>query len=111
MPVRIPAARRSEVLFFGAAGATALAPFYMMMPGASERVAAQTAHWAPRWERNITFFKSPVERGVQRIAPPVERTVKRTVARMPMEKVATGTHRRISNGVARAGKNLHELHL
>ncbi|KAH8912466.1 hypothetical protein BR93DRAFT_79399 [Coniochaeta sp. PMI_546] len=106
MPVRIPAPRRSEILFFGAAGATAFAPFYMMMPGASERVAAQTAHWAPRWERNITFFKSPVERGVQRISPHAERTVKKTVARVPMEKMATGTHRRISNGVARAGRNL-----
>lgn len=106
MPVRIPAAHRSEILFFGAAGAAAFAPFYMMMPGASERVAAQTAHWAPRWERNITFFKSPVERGVQRISPPVERTVKRTVARVPMERVAADAHRRITNGVARAGKNL-----
>ena len=106
MPVRIPAAARSELLFFGAAGATAFAPFYMMMPGASERVAAQTAHWAPRWERNITFFKSPVERSVQRISPPVERTVKKTVARVPMEKVAAGTHRRITKGVERAGRNL-----
>ncbi|KAJ9160899.1 hypothetical protein NKR19_g2797 [Coniochaeta hoffmannii] len=106
MPVRIPAAARSEILFFAGAGATAFAPFYMMMPGASERVAAQTTKWAPRWERNITFFKSPVERGVQRISPHAERTVKKTVERVPMEKMATGTHRRISNGVARAGRNL-----
>jgi hypothetical protein len=106
MPVRIPAAARSEVLLFGAAGATAFAPFYMMMPGAEERLAAQTARWAPRWERNITFFKNPVERGVQRISPPVERTVKRIERRVPMERVATSAHRRIQNGVARAGRNL-----
>lgn len=106
MPVRIPAPTRSEVLFFAGAGTAVFAPFYMMMPGATERVAAQTTKWAPRWERNITFFKSPVERGVQRISPPVERTVKKTAAKLPMEKVATGTHRRISNGVARVGKNL-----
>jgi hypothetical protein len=106
MPVRIPAAHRTEILFFAGAGATAFAPFYMMMPGASERVAAQTTKWAPRWERNITFFKSPVERGVQRISPHAERTVQKTVAKVPMEKMATNAHRRITNGVARAGKNL-----
>lgn len=106
MPVRIPTARASEVALFGAAGITSFAPFYMMVPGANERLASQTATWAPRWERNITFFKNPVERGVQRIAPPVERTVKKINERVPMEKIATATHRRIEKGVARAGKNL-----
>jgi hypothetical protein len=106
MPVRIPAARPSEIAIFGAAGVTGFAPFYLMVPGANERMASQTGKWAPRWERNITFFKNPVERGVQRLSPPVERTVKKINDKVPMEKMATATHHSIEKGVARAGKNL-----
>lgn len=106
MPVHIPAARSSELLFFGAAGVTGFAPFYLMLPGAEERLARQTAKWAPRWERNITFFKNPVERGVQRISPPVERTVKRIDKRLPLEKMAVRVDKGIKAGVARAGRNL-----
>lgn len=79
MPVRIPSAGRTETLCFGAAGASVFAPFYLMMPGAEERMAKQTAYWAPRWERNITFFKSPVERGTQRVTPPVAKMVRNSV--------------------------------
>lgn len=49
MPVRIPAARSSELFTFGVAGVAGLAPLYMLMPGATERVASHTARWAPRW--------------------------------------------------------------
>lgn len=49
MPIRIPAARRSELLTFGVGGIAAFAPLYMMMPGATERLASQTTRWAPRW--------------------------------------------------------------
>lgn len=52
MPVRIPNARSSEILTFGVGGIAAFAPLYMMIPGATERVAAQTARWAPRWYVN-----------------------------------------------------------
>lgn len=55
MPVRIPRARSSEILCFGVGGVAAFAPLYMMMPGATERVASQTARWAPRW-LVIPFF-------------------------------------------------------
>ncbi|KAJ4390123.1 hypothetical protein N0V93_007597 [Gnomoniopsis smithogilvyi] len=103
MPVRIPRARSSEVLCFGVGGIAAFAPLYMMMPGATERVASQTARWAPRWERNINFFVSPVERGTQFITPPVERTVKRIEAKLPLEKAAVGVDRRIKKGLDRAG--------
>ncbi|OAA67113.1 hypothetical protein SPI_01689 [Niveomyces insectorum RCEF 264] len=52
MPVRIPAARTSEVLSFGVAGVGAFAPLYLLLaPGAEETLARQTARWAPRWER------------------------------------------------------------
>lgn len=55
MPVRIPKARSSEVFTFGVAGVAGLAPLYMMMPGATERIASQTARWAPRWYVKIGF--------------------------------------------------------
>ncbi|KAK3353683.1 hypothetical protein B0T25DRAFT_219701 [Lasiosphaeria hispida] len=93
MPVRIPAATKTEVFTMGAAGVTAFAPFYMLAPGAEERVARQTVKWAPRWERNITFFKSPVERGIQRLTPPVARTVQRVEHRLPLDKAAQKTER------------------
>ncbi|KAK0637096.1 hypothetical protein B0T17DRAFT_484530 [Bombardia bombarda] len=99
MPVRIPAANATEVLCFGAAGVGGFAPFYMMLPGAEERVARQTAKWAPRWERNITFFKSPVERGIQRVSPPVARTVQKIDQKLPLEKMAKRTDHRIAKSV------------
>lgn len=101
MPVRIPKARASEVAFIGAAGVTSFAPFYMMMPGAEERLASQTVHWAPRWERNISFFRNPAERSIQHVSPSVERTVQRVHARLPMERMAVATHRNIEKGFTR----------
>ncbi|CAN8102089.1 unnamed protein product [Discula destructiva] len=101
MPVRIPTARRSELLTFGVGGIAAFAPLYMMMPGATERMASQTARWAPRWERNINFFVAPVERGTQFIAPPVERTVKRLDSKLPLEKAARTVDRRIKKSLNR----------
>lgn len=99
MPIRIPNARSSEVLCFGAAGVGVFAPFYMLLPGAEERLAARTARWAPRWERNITFFKSPVERSIQRVTPPIGRTVQRIDRRLPLERMAQNVDRRIKNGI------------
>jgi hypothetical protein len=86
MPVIIPKASPTEIVSFGMAGVAAFAPFYMIMPGAEERMAKQTTYWAPRWERNITFFKYPVERGIQRVTPPVARTVQTIDRRLPLEK-------------------------
>ncbi|KAL1847653.1 hypothetical protein Daus18300_013886 [Diaporthe australafricana] len=103
MPVRIPAARSTELLTFAGAGAFVLTPLYMLMPGASERMATQTARWAPRWERNIGYFAAPVERTTQRITPPVERAVKRIDSRLPLGKVARGVDSRIKRGIDRAG--------
>ncbi|KAK3391125.1 hypothetical protein B0H63DRAFT_132398 [Podospora didyma] len=102
MPVRIPAPTKTEVFCFGAAGVGALAPFYMMAPSANERVARQTLKWAPKWERNITFFKSPVERGIQKMSPPVARTVQKIEGKLPLEKVANRASSRID-------KNFHIL--
>lgn len=99
MPVRIPAPRRSETITFGCAGVAFFAPFYMMMPGAEERVARQTLKWAPRWERNITFFKSPIERSIQKVTPPVARTVQRVEHRLPLEKVAKRADSRIKKNL------------
>jgi len=101
MPLRIPAATRGEVLCFGAAGVSAFAPFYLMFPGAEERLTRQTLKWAPRWERNITFFKSPVERGIKRVSPPVARTVQRVEHRLPLDKMAQKTDRGIKKGIVR----------
>ncbi|KAK3485822.1 uncharacterized protein B0T23DRAFT_326409 [Neurospora hispaniola] len=93
MVVRIPAAGMTEYIFFGAAGVGTLAPLAMGIPGAEERVARATAKWAPRWERNINYFTNhvPVERGIQRITPPVERAVHRVEHELPLEKAAVAT--------------------
>lgn len=104
MPVRVPklpGAKRSEIFCMGAAGVGVLTPLYLIMPGAEERLAHQTTKWAPRWERNISFFTSPVERGVQRIEPPVARAVQRLDDRLPLEKMAKRVDTGIRNGIAR----------
>ncbi|KAK4158251.1 hypothetical protein C8A00DRAFT_39444 [Chaetomidium leptoderma] len=103
MPVRIPAATRTEIIAMGAAGVTGFAPFYLMAPGAEARLSKQTVKWAPRWERNITFFKNPVERGIQRVTPPIERTVHRIEHRLPLEKAAKRTEKGIKKNLDRLG--------
>ncbi|GAB1316755.1 hypothetical protein MFIFM68171_06965 [Madurella fahalii] len=103
MPVRIPAATRTEVWCMGAAGVTSLAPFYLMAPSANDRLTKQTTKWAPRWERNITFFKSPAERGINRITPPIERAVHRLENRLPLERAAKGVDRSIRKNLDRLG--------
>ncbi|KAK4189263.1 hypothetical protein QBC35DRAFT_148682 [Podospora australis] len=99
MPVRIPAATRTEVFCMGAGGISAFAPFYLMAPGAEERLARQTTKWAPKWERNITMFKNPVERGVQRMSPPVARTVQRVERNLHLEQAAQRTDRGIKKSL------------
>ncbi|KAK3996169.1 hypothetical protein QBC44DRAFT_158724 [Cladorrhinum sp. PSN332] len=103
MPVRIPAPTRTEMFCVSAGGLSTLAPFYMMAPGAEDRVARQTTKWAPRWERNITMFKSPVERGVQRISPPVARTVQKIENRLHLEQAAKRTDKGIKATLDRMG--------
>ncbi|KAK4108435.1 hypothetical protein N656DRAFT_784190 [Canariomyces notabilis] len=103
MPVRIPAATRTEVWCMGAAGVTSLAPFYLMAPSANERLTKQTTKWAPRWERNITFFRTPAERSINRIKPPVEKAVQRLEQRLPLEKVAKRVDRGIKKNLDRLG--------
>ncbi|KAF7551307.1 hypothetical protein G7Z17_g5098 [Cylindrodendrum hubeiense] len=104
MPVRIPRlpqARRSEIITFGAAGVGVLTPLYIFMPGAEERISNQTNKWAPRWERNINYFASPVERGVQRIEPPVARMVQRVDERLPLERMAKSVEKGIRSGITK----------
>ncbi|KAK1775737.1 hypothetical protein QBC45DRAFT_334509 [Copromyces sp. CBS 386.78] len=110
MPVRIPAAGMTEYICFGAAGVGTLAPLAMAIPGAEERLARQTSKWAPRWQRNISFFKNPLERGVQRITPPVARTVQRVEHRLHLEQAAIATGngaRRSMRGVEKAARHWH----
>jgi hypothetical protein len=87
----------------GAASVAGFAPFYLMIPGASERLSQQTVKWAPRWERNITFFRSPVERGIKRVAPPIERAFHRMENRLPLERAAKGADRGIKRNLDRMG--------
>jgi hypothetical protein len=87
----------------GAAGVTSLAPFYLMAPSANERLTKQTTKWAPRWERNITFFRTPAERSINRIKPPVEKAVQRLEQRLPLEKVAKRVDRGIKKNLDRLG--------
>lgn len=98
---RLPRARRSEILLIGAAGVGVLAPLYMFMPGAEEKLHNQTAKWAPSWERNINFFTPPVERGVQKIEPPIHRAVQRMEERLPLEKMAKSVEGGIRKSIDR----------
>lgn len=101
LPSRLPKAKATEILAIGAAGVGVLAPLYMLMPGAEERLADQTTKWAPQWERNINFFTPPVERGVQRIEPPVSKAVQRIDERLPLEKMAKNVDSGIRYSMAR----------
>ncbi|KAI0438427.1 hypothetical protein F4803DRAFT_534983 [Xylaria telfairii] len=103
MPVRIPAARGSERAIIGMAGVASFAPFYMMLPGAEERLASQTARWAPRWERSISRVAAPAARFAQRAEPRVSRTVKKIDNKLPLEKMAQNVDRRIKKGIDRMG--------
>lgn len=101
MPVRIPAAKRSEIMIIGAAGVGVLAPLYMIMPGAEDKLAKQTTKWAPRWEKNISYFTPATEKGIQRIEPPVARVVQNIDNRLPLEKMAKNVDGRIKRGIER----------
>ena len=101
MPVRIPRAGRTEALCFAGAGVGVFAPLYMLLPGAEERLAAQTARWAPRWDRSISYVSPRLERGIQRVTPPVERTVKHIDQRLPLERMAKRVDGRIKRAVDR----------
>jgi len=94
---RIPFIRSSESLCYGVAGVGALAPFLCFIPGAEERIAMQTARWAPRWERNISFITPTFQRGIRRVEPPLSKTVRKIENRLPLEKVA----RRVDTGIRR----------
>jgi hypothetical protein len=104
MPFRLVAGPSTEALTYGLAGIGALAPLYLLLPGATERLATQTARWAPRWERNISYFKPPVEWGMKRITPPVERTVQRIGHHVQprLEKTAKGLSRQIEKRIGSA---------
>jgi hypothetical protein len=96
MPVRIPKARPTEIATFGAAGVAGFAPFYFMLPGAEERLAHQTAVWAPRWERNISHFAPPARMVAQRAEPHVGKTMQKIDSKLPLEKVAKNVDQRIN---------------
>ncbi len=104
MPVRIPKARGTEILSFGVAGVGAFAPLYLILPGAEERLATQTARWAPRWERNINYITPPVQRSIQRVTPRVEKAVKKLDERLPLEKVAKRVDSNIKRGINKVMK-------
>ncbi|CAJ0552999.1 Ff.00g010770.m01.CDS01 [Fusarium sp. VM40] len=104
MPVRVPrlpAAKPSEIFCMGAAGVGVLTPLYLVMPGAEERLSNQTNKWAPRWERNLSYFIPPMEKGVQRIEPPVAKMIQRVEDRLPLEKMAKSVDKGIRSGIAR----------
>ncbi|KAK6074527.1 4-coumarate:coenzyme a ligase [Seiridium cupressi] len=104
MPVRIPKARATEGVAFATAGVVGFAPLYFLIPGAEERLASQTLKWAPRWERNISYFVRPAERVAQRVERPVSKNVKKLDDKLPLERMALGVDRRIKYGVDRFGK-------
>ncbi|KAI1329263.1 hypothetical protein F5Y16DRAFT_104969 [Xylariaceae sp. FL0255] len=104
MPVRLPKARGAEIATFGVAGVGAFAPLYFMLPGAEERLATQTARWAPRWERNISYFAPPAQRIAQRAEPHVARTVRKIDDKLPLDKVAQKTDRGIKKGIHHISK-------
>ncbi|KAH8677788.1 hypothetical protein BX600DRAFT_431111 [Xylariales sp. PMI_506] len=106
MPIRIPKAGATEGVAFATAGVVGFAPFYMMLPGAEERIASQTVKWAPRWERNISYFTAPAQKVAQRVERPVSKTVKKVDDRLPLEKMAKTVDRRIKYGMDRIQNGL-----
>lgn len=100
---RLPKAKASEVFVVGAAGVGVLTPLYMIMPGAEERLAAQTVKWAPRWEKNISYFTNPAALAAQRVEPPVSKAVQRIDERLPLEKMTKKVSARIQSGFDRWG--------
>jgi hypothetical protein len=98
---KLPKAKTSEILCIGAAGVGVLAPLYMIMPGAEENLAKQTTKWAPRWERNISYFVSPAEKTALRIEPPIARTMQNIDQRLPLEKMAKSLDKSIRAGIDR----------
>ncbi|KIH92621.1 hypothetical protein SPBR_03361 [Sporothrix brasiliensis 5110] len=109
MPVRIPAAKATEVMSFGVAGVGAFAPIYMMLaPGAEETMARHTGYWAPRWEHVAQRYISPPMQHAVRthVSPPVERTMQRMdkATNHHMTRAAQHVDRRIRNSIQRVQK-------
>ncbi|KAH9896214.1 hypothetical protein F4778DRAFT_259265 [Xylariomycetidae sp. FL2044] len=104
MPVRLPKPRRGEIATYGLAGVGAFAPFYFMMPGAEERLASNTAKWAPRWERNISYFAPPAQNLTERVHPHLGRTVNNLHGKLPLERAAVSVDGRIKRGIDRADR-------
>ncbi|EFX04509.1 hypothetical protein CMQ_1437 [Grosmannia clavigera kw1407] len=109
MAARVPAAKATELVTFGAAGLVGFAPVYLLFaPKGDEQMARQTTRWAPRWEHVTTnYLTPPVENTVRNhISPPIERTMKRfdRVANPHMARAAQNLDRRIRAGIARVQK-------
>jgi hypothetical protein len=97
MPIRIPTGSSAEAWTYGIAGIGAFAPLYMLLPGATERLATRTSRWAPRWEKNISYFIPSFKWGINKMTPPVERTVSRFERRVQprLERAVQGMSRRL----------------
>lgn len=108
IPIRIT--RSQEAICYGVAGVGGLAPFYLLVPGAEDRLAARTARWAPRWEKNLSYFTPPFVSGIHHVEPPVARAVKRIEKGLPLERMALGVDRRIKNTIGRATKHQWPAH-
>ncbi|KLU82425.1 hypothetical protein MAPG_01497 [Magnaporthiopsis poae ATCC 64411] len=89
MPVRIPNARASEVFCFGAAGVGTLAPLYMMKIRARKEMRSKRK---PRRQSG---------RGINRVKPPIERTVQRIEQRLPLERFAKNVDSKIKRSIDR----------
>lgn len=100
---RLPKASPTELFVIAAAGVGVLAPLYMVMPGAEQRLSNQTTKWAPRWEKNINYFIPHAENGIQKIEPPVARMVQNVENRLPLEKMAKRVDKGIKDGIAKFG--------
>lgn len=105
MPLRLPAPKSREAICYSAAAIGAFAPFYFLVPGADQRLAKQTTKWAPRWERNLSYFTPTAEKGIKRVEPPVARTVQAIDRRLPLEKMAKNVEGRIKTGIERFNGN------
>lgn len=99
------APRITELLTYLTATTTAFAPIVFLLAGppAQERLATQTARWAPRWERSISRVAPHVERNAVWVGARVERAVKGTehIWRPRVERVAKGLEGSIRSGVDR----------
>lgn len=95
MPIKLAIVKSGEAICYGAATLGGFAPFYFIYPGSDQRLADQTAKWAPRWEKNIHYVCPTTQRAIKRVEPRLANTVRAVEHRLPLERMAKSMERHL----------------